>query len=322
MTKKSCQGSVLVLVLVFISVSTAVVALIQMLTVQRVDTFSIRDVQSELRISFSEAAFAATKVLSEDPDLRIDSLAEEWAQPFSVTNQFGQVVLVQIRDAQRKLDLNGWALPDGKKRFEGTEFTLQALARFDQAPERQWIRAWRDWLDSDDEGFFEFQLRESAPPESGNVNTPVVDVRSLQDVLRPLPEEVGRPSASVLRNITALPLRTTKGNRININTAPAELLLAIAGEGYQAGVEQLVEQRLLSPIASVDPVARSLDERTARRVKALLGVSSSFYDVELICTASNGELYLCNALLYRESIGLVRVERMGDFLRLRGAPSN
>ena len=188
----------------------------------------------------------AAQILAQDRrDNDTDHPGEDWATVLPPLTVEGAVVSGAIEDLQGRFNLNnlarnGQASPADIQRFQRL---LRALG-LDEAI----ARATADWIDADEEPAFPDGAEDNdylgEIPPYRTANRPMASVSELL-----LVRGVDHASYRALRPyITALPGHTP----INVNTAPALVLMSLADGLSQGDAEQLVEARGDEGYKSVD----------------------------------------------------------------------
>lgn len=228
---------------------------------------------------------AATVALREDArNNNIDTLDEVWSRPVPPIELGDGDILVTVEDEERKFNLNRLVLPNGNAPDE------QKLAVFRRLLELLDIEpsladAVVDWLDNDD------TTRVGGAESSYYLSLPF-PYRAKNDFFD-TPEEL-----RLVRGMTAerfgklSPFVTIHSSgRVNINTAPREILMALsagqdaaeAGEIGAATADQIIEYRKDKPfrnareIGNVSPFLKDLYDRT--RFRDLIDVNGTAFHV-------------------------------------------
>ncbi|HWP35645.1 MAG TPA: type II secretion system minor pseudopilin GspK [Thermodesulfobacteriota bacterium] len=180
-----------------------------------------------------------------------DGLDEIWARyndlPLAVA---GGVVSLAVADEGGKINLNNLVSPTGPP----NEFWLQAvrrlLARREQDPAL--VEPLVDWLDRDSQPFGFGGAEESyylgLTPPYRPADGPLATVAELRLVKGWTPEVVAAVTPFVTVARTPTP--------VNLNTAPAEVLAALADGMSEACVRALVETRQRTPLRTVTEVGQ------------------------------------------------------------------
>ncbi|MBI2354296.1 MAG: type II secretion system minor pseudopilin GspK [Deltaproteobacteria bacterium] len=181
------------------------------------------------------------------------SLSDQWAKPFRLDDETGSIEIT-TEDENGKINLNG--LIQQNEEFE--PFTLEALKRLGrrlQVPDDVW-GALADWLDPNElprsggaEAPYYKTLKPPYTPRNGALKT----VAELSLVRGFTPEIVAllRPFVTIYAEQPGTLL-----SRVNINTAPKEVLTALDDRIDDRMAERILEERRLRPFQSVGELSR------------------------------------------------------------------
>lgn len=233
-----------IMVVALATIAAAAMASRQQLDVRR--TANLLDSDQAYAYALAVEGWARMILARDARDNQTDHLDEVWAQRLPPIGVSGGQIDGYVADLQGRFNLNNLVGADGQVStadFAYFQRLLQALGIDDQL-----ALAILDWLDADFDTRFpagaedDFYL--STPTPYRAANRPLQSVSELR-LIRGVDAETWQRLAPF---VTALPGRTA----ININTAAAPLLQAIAeGLATQDG-EQLVEKRPADGYASVD----------------------------------------------------------------------
>jgi len=187
------------------------------------------------------AVFLIANVLGRDNTPETDDLFEEWALPLPPMTFEDATIQGRIQDEQGRFNLNNLVAPDNKASAQHITVFERLLASLKLEP--RLVDAVIDWIDSDEEltapAGAESTTYLGLPLPYRTANTRLTDVGELARIKGFDQEAIEK----LLPFVTALPRQT----KININTAPAEVL------------------RALAPNLSADDAARMVDRRTKDR---------------------------------------------------------
>lgn len=193
------------------------------------------DAQAQARWIARAAIDWGRAVLNEDKR-EVDHNGEQWAAPLPPLAAEGGEVTGSIRDAQAQVNLNN-LVRDGKISQGDVVILTRLMIALEINPDL--INALVDWMDADSEvtypgGAEDMQYLALDPPyrAANRMLNDVSDLYRVQGFKRDVIERL-RPF------VTALPAPTT----INVNTAPAEVLVALSAGLQPAGAKALVERR-------------------------------------------------------------------------------
>lgn len=267
--------------------------------------------------------------LQKDDKNRIDNLAEDWAQPQQYPTDYGWIG-GQLEDLQGRFNLNALAtagnLPPGTYSKSHSQFIRLLLALELEEPLEQdqalaLTDAIIDWLDrnSDVNGLSgaESEYYESADPPGRPANGVPAGPSELM-MVRGMTPEIYRALAPL---ITVWPSETSANpnTKININTAPVELLRSLGGlgsdemQGFQplsdAELEVLLEARKPPKfIKDIEDAKKLLNPTGGRQIELNeWGVSSDYFMLNTV-TDFQGHRYTMRSILHRTSDGKKRVD--------------
>jgi len=238
----------------------------------------------------------AREILLEDlrgSDSNSDNLQEDWAQALPALPVNGGQLQGRIQDLQGRFNLNNLIDINGRIAPESVEQFQRILQNLELNTDLALAIA--DWIDSDT--YPEFPG--GGEDESyGSLNSPyrtanhylsdVSEIFSIKGMDRPTVERL-------LPYVAALPI----GTPINVNTAPAEVLVALSDKITPSIAEQIIEQRALS--AFEDPT----DFRNAANLQnedinlTALSFTSSYFIVETEIQLAD-YIYRQHAYLFRD----------------------
>lgn len=227
----------------------------------------------------------------------MDSLGQGWAQPIAGLPVERAVVAGVIIDEQGKFNLNN-LVPGGARSNADVEAFGLLLAS--QGLPAELADAVVDWIDSDSDlsgpGGAEDAYYLSLPRPYRTANAPMMQVEELYQVR-------GFDAAAVKKLrpfVTALPAKSGP-TPINVNTAPAEVLLAYLPKRAEQ-VKQLVRDRVNKPLRTNDNIKAWIPTLTADEGKPL-GVRSDYFYVRIQVAQDDVELST-DALVARGPNGL------------------
>jgi general secretion pathway protein K len=215
----------------------------------------------------------------------MDALNQGWAQPIAGLPVDRAVVAGVIIDEQGKFNLNNLVVGSAASGPDVQAFR-QLLGSLGLAQEL--ADAVVDWLDADSDlfgpGGAEDAYYLSLPKPYRTANAPMMQVEELYQVR-------GFDAATVKKLrpfVTALP--TSQGaTRINMNTAPAEVLLAYLPR-REAQVKQLVRDRAARPLRDENAIKTWGANTLTADELSHLGVASNFFYVRVQVAQDDVEL--------------------------------
>ena len=190
------------------------------------DQVTGRHDQAQARQLARGAVDWARNVLAEDArGSTVDHLGEAWAVQVPPTPVEEGELAGEIRELSGRVNLNNLVQTDGPNALEIEQFQrLLASVGVGDAEAISLTAALLDWLDADDEprlpGGAESSWYSAQTPPLRAANSPLAAVAELAQIRGFSPALVARLTPFV----AALPA----GSRINVNTAPAEVLVAAA----------------------------------------------------------------------------------------------
>lgn len=211
------------------------------------------------------------------------SLKDAWAEPVKLDDETGTLEITVTEESGR-INLNGLVQPNG----EPEPFTQAALKRLGkgkqlQIPEGVWD-ALADWLDSDDQTRSNgaetpyYQARRLLPYKARNGKLATIGELSL--VRDFSPELVGklRPYVTVYADQPGALL-----SPVNINTAPAQVLMALDEGIDERMAERILEERSLKPFQNPGELSRvSGAEALSQKLVGKVSVKGSLFRITSI----------------------------------------
>lgn len=223
----------------------------------------------------------ATLILQRDRgQSAIDSLGEDWARSSPPLPVGDGSVVVRITDEQGKLNLNALRNPNGTIKASWRDVTERLFQLRGLDPGL--LDPLLDWLDGDDfpeprgaEKAHYLSLTPPAFPRNGLLLTSgeLGRIMGFTHAVRTRLDEV----------ITILPDHNT---RVNVNTAPAEVLFALFPEVDQDAVQQFLDSRSETPARGVTDMRQRLRLETGVDTVRLTGVRSEFFAIHALATVA------------------------------------
>lgn len=236
------------------------------------------------------AAWAAV-ILSED-DASVDHLRETWATALPPVEVEGSTVSGSLTDETGRFNLNA-LVSDGKPAAPAIDALKRMLAA--QGLDASIVDSLVDWIDPDNEagpnGAEDSYYLTLDPPYRA-ANRPLVDVGELR-LVRGIDAQA---FARIAPLTTVLPLAT----RINVNTAPAEVLSAFLPELDSATI---VAARERQPFARDQDYLSLVPDDARARHAALITVRSSFFSARALVVRGRSRL-AWRAILQRAAPGV------------------
>lgn len=302
---KAAQRGVAVLTAIFVmalaSIAAASLAYRQNIAFHR--TEALKHSEQAWWVARGVADWATTLLEKDREQGEVDHLGEFWATPVDYLPVDNGVVTGGMVDLQGRFNLNNLASADPLFADIFKRLVLGLSLGSGQAtpdPE-QLVAAIQDWIDPDVEPRFpggaEDGIYLSKSPAYRAANRPFASVSELR-----LVDGVSPALYSALEPlVTVLPEETP----ININTAPAALLLALSDTPSPGEISAFVENRAEQPAESLDPITN--DALLGPAVDAQgLSVSSQYFLVHGEATIGRGRVRLYS-LIFRSAQGQARV---------------
>lgn len=297
--RRGNRGIALLLVLVIVALLTSLLtdlAFSTMVDMRLSETF--RD--STRAYYLAKGGINAGRMILQEDRNRYDSLDESWSKGV-VDYPVGEGnVTIRIEDLDGRLAING--LVDGNNpqsimvdRFYRLLVNLQLDALADPA---ELTAALIDWLDTDDDPYVEIHTDGQSLPVSGAEdltyrsqpqayrckNGPLETLQELSLVKGFTPEIIKRISPHLAVNGML---------QVNLNTASAEVLMALDLQISRETAQAIIDYRQTAPIESVAQLEAVLAPQDYVVFKTLanleqLGVSSRIYRVEASALVNDG----------------------------------
>ncbi len=236
----------------------------------------------------------ARQILLENAPPSLVDLRQPWAFRLPTTPIENGSISGYITDAQGGFNVNN--LASGGSAATAAQAVLQRLGAELGVPAAL-LHAIADWIDADDQttanGGAEDAYYLAQDPPGLAANAPVRRIAELLAVRGADPTLVARlwPFLDALDPPT----------RINVNTAPAEVLVAAIGGLDAAGAAALVASRATTPFANLGDFRGRLQPSTLKVDETLLSVTSDWFVVTI--EARQGDTVAhARALLKRSSI--------------------
>lgn len=295
-------GFALITVLLVVAVVSIIAAQLvyqQALDIQRAET-RLNQAQS-LAVANGLEAWVK-KGLKLDASLtEIDHLGEQWAQPMMPIPFAGGQVAGRLEDLQGRFNVNNLAETDEQKAKLWQQIAERLLRNAELPITLADVLA--DWVDVDNNARLmgaesDFYLLENPAYRAGN--QPLAQLEELA-LLKGFTPEVRKRLAPAL---SALP----KITKININTAPKPVLLALADWMTPEIAQAWLDKRLLKPADKVDTFYRFLVAETGFQLSeiktalpdSIISVETAFF--LLVGQFDYGSVQQqVDALLHRES---------------------
>ena len=224
-------------------------------------------------------------------------LTQRWAQPIGVQPIEGALATGFFRDESGRFNVNNLVGDNGLKSEADAVIFKALLQNLGLNPDL--ANALTDWIDKDDETSFPGGAEDLAylalPQPYRAANQRVAQIEELYSV-----KGFDAVTLTKLKPfITALPGRS----KININTAPEEVLAAALPELDKAALGALLGRRMARPFNMLDggkgeeSVTAYLKKVPAAKVAQVLDINSAYFSVVL--SVSTGDAQLRQAALFQ-----------------------
>ena len=214
-------------------------------------------------------------------------LTQRWAQPIATQPIEGAIATGFFRDETGRFNINNLINDDGRQSPADVAIFRRLLENLGLNPELAY--AITDWVDSDDETSFPGGAEDltylALPQPYRTANRRVLQIEELYSV-RGIDVAI---LAKLRPFITALPVRS----KININTAPQEVLVAALPELGKAAMDELLNRRMTQPFKSLDGdkgVKAYLKEVPPAKVEQLMYFDSGYFSISLGISAGSTQL--------------------------------
>lgn len=317
---RSRDGGVLVLMLVLTGLVAALLLQSQALARARSARDALTRERAELRLAATEGVRAALRRLADDEDLGVDTTNEAWAATLDLETPLGLSTRVRVRDEQARFDLNNLAVPSapGQRSSEDAALDLQTLCgEFAPTPRTE---ALRDFIDDNNAGAKEADFYLRREPPSRCPDRVLYGWRELMEVdgwdtnalaRRPLESTLRSFDASLVDNVTLLPLARSRPLAVNINTASRETLRAVVGLENDTLVDTILTLRAIRPIRQLDVFAVAIGADAFERIRPLLDVRSRYFRIESAAESRERRLTLF-VLATRQDDGRVEIVQWAE----------
>ncbi|MGH8504244.1 MAG: type II secretion system minor pseudopilin GspK [Gammaproteobacteria bacterium] len=251
----------------------------------------------------------AKLILSRDRNQQIDALTEAWAQPLPPIDLPGGYMVGRITDAQARFNINSLAQqgnPDARPQFE------RLLLSLGLDPRLMWPII--DWMDQDinpvsaDGAEDDFYSGLKHPYRTANqAMTSVSELR----LVKGFNEKIYQRLAPF---VTALPT-TAAPTLINVNTAPAEVLMTLAPGMDVETAAALVKRRQEDPFDEPGEFVTAVQQAgitLPTGADTAFGVITQFFEVRVETRIGYGRAEL-NSLLVRQGNEIEVIRRAQGF---------
>lgn len=179
------------------------------------------------------------------------SLSDVWAAPVKLDDETGTIEITIIEESGR-INLNSLVSPNGAFELE-TQAVLKRLGKRLQIPENCW-NALADWLDSNGEtlpGGAETAYYQTLKPPYSAGNGKLGSLAELSLVRGFTPEIIAK-----LQPFVTIHSDQSMSAKVNINTAPMEVVAALNDRIDDRMAVRILEERRLKPFTAIGELSR------------------------------------------------------------------
>jgi len=307
------QGVALITALLVVAIAT--VAAVAMATRQQMDirrTGGLLHSEQAYAFSLGAESWAQVVLARDKRNSKIDTLYEDWSTQPPVSVVEGGSIIGRILDLQGRFNVNNLVV-NGAADNDAIAFYKRLLRRLDL--DEALADPLVDWIDSDINVRFpdgaEDEVYLGAPTPYRSANRLVADISELRLVKGYEPEVIEKLRPFVVALPEATPL--------NVNTASAEVLSAVAANMSLADGESLVETRGEDGFETVAKFTQQNELSGKQLTAAQLSVESDWF---LMVSEANIGLSRARlaSLIQRTDKGMLVVRRQREFLEPVVAP--
>ena len=232
----------------------------------------------------------AKQILARDrKDNQIDNLEEDWATILPPLSVEGGVVAGRIEDLQGLFNLNN-LINNGTPSANDRKIFERLLQNAGVSTDI--IDAVVDWMDKDDQQIFPHGAEDNDYLQRDiPYRTPNAAMASPSELL--LVKGMSHEDYSkIAPYVTALPERTT----ININTAPAQVLVAVIEGLTQSEAEQIVDDRSNDPFSDINEFMAHTLVQNRPVMQDSIGMGSNYFMVTGSAQFDQGQITLYSLL--------------------------
>ena len=280
------------LITALLVVSLATVAAVAMAMHQHVDvrrTANLLHGEQAYAYALAAESWALVIMDRDAEDSENDTLEEDWATALPPIPVEGGFVNGRITDMQGRFNINNIVGDDGKPSVADKEYFDRLLVVLGLDPAL--TNALIDWIDPDIDATYPDGAEDDTyllnDPPYRAANRPLTSISEL-GLVKGFTAEV---MTALEPYITALPARTG----INVNTAPAEILLALNENLTEADVDALIQGRGEEGYAGKGAFLAH-DAMAGLEVHVQIGTNSDWFNVQTDVQVGNGRARLLSQL--------------------------
>lgn len=278
------RGVALVTVLLIVAIaSLSATALLSSSSLAIHRTAALRDTEQAWWLAFSGQSLALAVLKEDQARTKLDGLNEPWSKPVDYPVDQGGI-RGQIVDQQGLLNLNNLDSADPQVRqAAGNQFTwlTTKVLGIDNGPDL--LAAIRDWMDANDvplPGGAEDSAYAGLDPPYRTGNRRFAAASELLAVQGVTPE--------IYRKLRPLVTALPKDTKINPNTAPEQVLMALCVQPNPANLETFIKVRAQDPSTAGNGPAQDEDDFVRRNtcdppatdLRNTVVVKSDYFKVE------------------------------------------
>jgi general secretion pathway protein K len=286
MTIKRQAGVALITALLITAIAT--IAAVAMASRQQLDirrAGNVIDVDLAYMFALGAEEWGKQVLRNDRKDNQTDNLEEDWATVLPPLSVEGGVVSGKIEDVQGLFNLNNLIDKGAPSAVDRQIFErlLQNLA-----VNIDIIDAVIDWMDKDDTQTFPDGAEDNAYLQQDipyrTPNAPVASPSELALIKGMSYEDY----STVVPYVTALPERTT----VNVNTAPAQVLMAVVDGLTESEAEQIMEDRVETPFNNTNDFMSHPLVKDKKVNQANIGVASKYFMINAATRFDQGQINL------------------------------
>ncbi len=281
MSRRSAGVALITALLVVALATIASTALLSSSSLAIHRTAGLRDSEQAWWVARGVEAWVLGILESDRTDSQYDGLDEDWSRPVDYLPVDQGFVRGTVQDLQGRINLNG-INPKNPKTLEQFRRLLGGLP--DQDPQPGLVNAIEDWSDADQDpnsmhGAEDTDYLNLTPPyRTANRSFTVVSELLAVRGMTPKLYEALRP------HVAALPLDAAgKSTPINVNTASAAVLRALAAEVDEGKLRAWVERRVDEPVrdaAGLEALIKDGPWPVGSEVKDQLAWRSQYFQIQ------------------------------------------
>ncbi|MCB1068850.1 MAG: general secretion pathway protein GspK [Kiritimatiellae bacterium] len=248
-----------------------------------------RETALRLQTALIDAGRDAIQRLARDDDYTYDSRNEPWTEAVEWTDPDGIGVRVRIVDANRRFDLNNLAVQTTGTQRPPDEILLNLLVQCGEFSSGDRVKALKDWVDQDEEGFRESPHYQDGIHPRKPSNRPLLSWSELfavdgwtRDLF--LPKRASGTTrlfeADLVECATLIPLPRDRVIPINLNTANRAVLLGLIGLEYETAVDRILTFRDEAEIRTLDQLEGLVPEGALTPIRPYLDIKSTWFQID------------------------------------------